>query len=182
MKTLRLLFTFIVIAIFVCSNRINGQTVQVYTTATVTNGFGWCLNRYVSGFITYHVIYHVNKKTGYVDRMHANVHKAELYDDETGERYIYIDVANDNLGKDYWGGDTWEFWNGLDNGGFDYEPDNLNIPIGEKPESGTDVWATFRWIKKGGGMVSMHSVVRITVNANGDTTAEVRHLWEDCNP
>jgi len=178
MKIFKLLFSVFVIAVFTCSNNVKGQTVQVYTTATV-DGVAWCLNKPIEGYVTYHLTYHLDRKTGFVDRMHANIHKAEYYDKVTGERYIVIDVGNDNLG-----GDSWNWWNSPDNPGWDYDlPDN-SIPVGPGPypEDGINVWATLRLISKGGEMVYWHQVTRITVNAKGITTAHVEKYWEECNP
>jgi hypothetical protein len=176
MNPIKLFFSVLVIAVLSSSNLVNGQTVQVYTTVTA-DGMAWCLNREIVGSWTYHLTYHLDKKTGYVDRMNVNVHHAEVFDKETGERYIFIDIANDNLGL------GWEWWNDPDNPGFDYDLPENSIPIGpDLPESGANIWATFRLIGKGGQMFYMRQVTRITVNANGVTTAYVDKWWEDCNP
>ena len=178
MKTLKFTFAIIVFAFFTCSAEVNGQTVQVYPTATVTHGVAWCLNRAISGFITYHLTYHVNKKTGFVDWTHANVHAAELYIDETGERLIYIDTgAHDNLGV------SWGFWNdpNYNNPGFDYDLEPNSIPFGTLPTEGCNVWATFKLMTKGGEKYTMRGVTVVHINANGETTAEFNKTYEDCN-
>jgi len=175
MKTLRLLFSALVIVIFIFSNNVNGQTVQIYTTATV-DGVAWCLNREIYGYVTYHLTYHLNKKTGFIDNMHANIHDVGYWDKETGEKYIVVDVGNDNLGV------SWEFWNNPDNPGWDYDMPENSIPIGPRPEDGCNIWATLRLISKGGEMVYMRQVTKITVNAKGVTTANVDKWWEECNP
>lgn len=119
--------------------------------------------------------YHLDKKTHFVDRMHANVHKAELWDEETGERYIYIDTGNDNLGI------SWGFWNNPDNPGFDYDLPENTIPVGTLPDEGCNIWATFKLITKGGEKYTMRSVTQVHINANGETTAEFVKTYEDCN-
>jgi hypothetical protein len=175
MKTLKFTLPIIVIAIFICINKLDGQTFQVYPIVTVTNGEAWCLNRSISGSITYHLTYHIDKKTGFVDRMHANVYKAELFDDETGEKYLYIDTGNDNLGV------SWGFWNNPDNGGFDYDLPENSIPLGTLPTEGCNVWATFKLMTRGGEKYTMRGVTHVTLNAKGETTAEFNKTYEDCN-
>ena len=174
MKTMKKILLVLLAAIFTSGGIAMAQTVQVYTTATV-DGVAWCLNRTVKGYVTYHLTYHLNK-TGYVDRMHANVHKAELYDAETGEKYIYVDEGSDNLGV------SWGFWNSPDNPGFDYDLEENTIPIGTLPSDGCNVWATFKLITKGGEKnYTMRSVTQVHINANGETTAEFYKTSEDCN-
>jgi hypothetical protein len=174
MKTLKFTLSIFVIAFFICINKVDGQTVQVYPNVTV-DGVAWCLNRPVYGYITYHLTYHLDRKTGFVDRMHANVHKAELWDSKTGEKYIYIDTGNDNLGV------SWGFWNNPDNPGFDYDLPENSIPVGTLPTEGCNVWATFKLITKGGEKYTMRSVTQVHINANGETTAEFYKSSEDCN-
>lgn len=174
MKTLKFVFSIFVIAFFISINKVDGQTVQLYPRVTV-DGIAWCLNRQINGYMIYHLTYHLDRKTGFVDRMHANIHKAELYDSETGEKYIFIDTGSDNLGL------SWDWWNNPDNPGFDYDLPENSIPIGTKPEDGVNVWATFKLITQGGEKYTIRSVTHVTINANGETTSEFSKYYEDCN-
>ena len=176
MKTLKRLLLLLPVAFCTSWSIGMAQTVQLYPTATVTNGLAWCLNREVSGFITYHLTYHLNKKTGYADRVHANVHKAELWDSKTGEKYKVIDTGGtDNLGV------SWGFWSDPDNPGFDYDLEPNSIPFGTLPTEGCNIWATFKWIAPGGEKYTMRGVTVVHINANGETTAEFNKVYEDCN-
>ena len=173
MKKLKFSLSLFVIAFFICINKVDGQTVQLYPKVTVNAGVAWCLNKTVWGEITYHLTYHLDKN-GYVDRMHANIHKADLWDAD-GIKYIYIDTGNDNLGV------SWGWWNNPDNGGFDYDLPPNSIPVGTLPTEGCNIWATFKLISKGGEKYTIHSVAQVHINANAVTTVNFIKYAEDCD-
>jgi hypothetical protein len=178
MKASKLAITAFAVAVLTCSNLLIGQTVQLYPKATVTDGMAWCVNREVTGYVIYHLTYHVDKKTGFADRMHANVHKAELYDSETGEKYIYIDSGNDNSGV------SWSFWNETTMGGensFIYDQQSYDVPIGTLPSNGGNVWAAFKIISKGGEKFTIHQVTRFIINSNGELEVISNKENIDCN-
>jgi hypothetical protein len=178
MKTLRFTIAVFTVTVFTCSNLLIGQTVQLYPKATVTNGMTWCANRPVYGYVIYHLTYHIDKETGFADRMHANVHKAELYDSETNEKYIYIDSGNDNSGV------SWSFWNETTMGGtntFIYDQQSYEVPIGTLPSKGGNVWAAFKIISKGGEKFTIHQVMRFIINSDGETEVVSSKENIDCN-
>jgi len=176
MKTLKFTFAIIVFAFFTCSARVNGQTVQVYPTATVDHGYAWCLNKEVSGYVTYHLTYHLDQKTGLAEWCHMQVHKAELWDSETGQMYKCIDTgAKDNLGV------SWGWINNLSSPGWNYDLPPNSIPFAATPAEGVNIWATFKWIAPGGEKYTMRGVTVVHINANNVTTAEFYKSSEDCN-
>lgn len=178
MKTLKLLICVLAVGAITCSNIINGQTVNLYPKATVTDGMAWCINMPVHGYVIYHLTYHVNKKTGFVDRMHANVHKAELYVSGTDEKLIYIDTGNDNSGV------SWSFWNETTMGGtntFIYDQQSYDAPIGTLPSKGGNVWAAFKLISSGGEKYTIHSVTRFIINPDGEAEVVSNKENIDCN-
>jgi hypothetical protein len=178
MKTLKLLIAVLAVTALTCSNMLTGQTVNLYATATVTNGDAWCINMPVYGYVTYHLTYHIDKKTGFVDKMHANVHKVDLYLSETGEKLIYIDTANDNSGA------SWSFWNDPSMGGentFTYDKPSYEVPIGQLPVNGGNIWAVFRIMRKGGEKFTMHAVTRFVLNPEGELEVVFNRESIDCN-
>jgi hypothetical protein len=178
MKTLKLTIAFLAAMVFSFSNVLIGQTVNLYPIATVTDGMAWCVNRPVTGYVIYHLTYHIDKNTGFADRMHANVLHAELYDSETGEKYLYIDTGNDNSGV------SWSFWNETTMGGtntFDYDQQSYNVPLGTLPSNGGNVWAAFKIISKGGEKFTIHQVMRFIINSDGDTEVVSSKENIDCN-
>ena len=178
MTKLKLTIAVFAVAVFTCSNVLIGQTYNLYPKATVTDGVAWCINKPVYGYIIYHLTYHVDKKTGFVDRMHANVHKAELYNSETDERLIYIDTGNDNSGV------SWSFWNETTMGGtntFIYDQESYGVPIGTLPSKGGNVWAAFKLISPGGEKYTIHSVTRFIINPDGEAEVVSNKENIDCN-
>lgn len=138
MKTLKFALIFTVIVFYTCDNVLVGQTVQLYPNITVTNGMIYCLERPLSGYVIYHLTYHIDKKTGFVDRMHGNIHEAELYDSE-GVKYMLHDTGNYNIGV------SWSFWNETTMGGtntFIYDQGSYKVPKGTLPMKGGSVWST----------------------------------------
>lgn len=178
MKTLKLIIAIAAVIVINCSNEMTGQTVHLYPTATVNDGEAWCINMKVYGCITYHLTYHIDKKTGTVDRMHANVHSAELYLSGTGEKLIYIDTGNDNSGA------SWSFWIETTMGGtntFIYDEQSYDVPIGQLPVRGGNVWAAFKIISKGGEKYTIHSVTRFILNDEGELEVVFNRESFDCN-
>ena len=178
MTKLKFVIAVFAVAVFTSSNVLTGQTVHLYPKATVTDGAAWCINEPVYGYIIYHLTYHIDKKTGFVDRVHANVHKAELYVSETDERLIYIDTGNDNSGV------YWSFWNETTMGGtntFIYDQQSYDLPIGTLPPKGGNVWASFRLISPGGEKYSIHTLTRFIINSEGETEVVFNKENFDCN-
>jgi hypothetical protein len=178
MKIFKLTIELFAVLIMNCSNMSIGQTFHVYPKATVTDGMAWCINRPVYGFVIYHLTYHIDKSTGFVDRVHSNVHQAELYDSETKERLIYVDSAIDNSGV------YWSFWNETTMGGtntFIYDQQSYQLPIGTLPEKGGNVWATFKLISKGGEKYTIHTVTRFIINSEGEAEVISNKEIIDCN-
>jgi hypothetical protein len=178
MKPLKLAIAVFAVAVFTCSNVLIGQTVNLYPKVTVTDDVAWCVNKPVTGDIIYHLTYHLDKKTGFADRMHANVLHAELYDSETGEKYLYIDTGNDDSGV------SWSFWNETTMGGtntFVYDQQSYQVPIGTLPSKGGNVWAAFQVISKGGEKFTIHSVTRFIINPDGEAEVVSNKENIDCN-
>jgi hypothetical protein len=174
MKTLKLAAIFLML--LVSGIWLRAQTVQLYPTATVNHGWAWCLNREVSGYVTYHLTYHLDKKTGKAVWCHMQVHKAELWDSETGEAFKMIDTgAKDSYGI------SWGWVNDLDNPGFDYDLPAGSIPFADKPSEGVNIWSTFKWIAPGGTKYTMRGMTVVHINANGETTVDFVKSYEDCN-
>lgn len=182
MKTLRLLISVCLIALLGCFNSVFAQTKQIELHAEFTDGVVWCLGKTLSGSWTYHVTYHINKKTGEVDNLHWNIKHSDLWDSD-GNKYKAIDTGNDNLAA--W----WNFFNNInlfnafDGSGivFDQEDgwldpdvwvdeDNPGWPT-VVPEVGMMV-NTFKFVGQG-HKVTMKFLIQIHMNANGDATAEV---------
>lgn len=175
MKKLRICF--LMLTLWIAAFGIAGaQTIQHYVTATVDHGMAFCLNRQVSGYVTYHLTYHLDKKTGKAVWTHMQVHKAELWDSETGEAYKLIDTgAKDNLGV------SWGWISDLDFPGWDYDLLPNSIPFADIPSEGMNIWASFKFIAPGGTKYSMRGVTVVHINANGETTVDFVKTNEDCN-
>jgi hypothetical protein len=177
MKTLKSLIVVFAVVI-ITGNVLLSQTVNLYPKAIVTNGMTWCMNMPVTGYVIYHLTYHIDKKTGYADRLHANVHKAELVLTATGEKLLYLDTANDDSGV------GWSFWNETTMGGensFVYDKASYDVPIGELPANGGYVWATFKLMSQGGEKYTAHQVIRFILNSDGELEVISNKESFNCN-
>ncbi len=181
MKTLKFSVPVIVIAFIAISNSANAQTFQQKLTATMENVSTTCLNRVVSGSFVLNCTYHLDNKTGKIDRIHFNVIHCDVRDDETGERIIIIDTGNDNLGY------YWDFFNNLN--GSNGVPDMYNVEDGwldpympdVLPEEGTLIEMNWKFILKGVGKFHWSTLVQVHQNAKGEVIVDMHKSWIDCN-
>jgi hypothetical protein len=181
MKTLKLLSPALLIALFAFSNSARAQTYQLDLYTEFEDAYIFCLERKMSGEFLAHFTYHVDKKTGYINRVHCNVKRAEMWDPETGETYHCIDTENDNLGA------TWDFWDNLnaynEEFGFyypDYEDGSLPFPE-VYPDEGTAMYASFKFIGPKGKKFTYTFMTQIHRNAHGEITAYVDKSYADCD-
>jgi hypothetical protein len=122
----------------------------------------------------------LDRITGKVDRIHWNTAKSDVWDSETGERYIPIDTGNDL------GGLLWvlreainELYEELE---WTYENEYLPAPEDwTTPTIGSFVNMNYKFIGKGGSKFTMKSIWQLHMNANGVITAEKYAEYEDCN-
>jgi len=190
MKTIKSLFAFFLIILLGCFSSVFAQTKQFELHADFTDGAVWCLGKTLSGSWTYHVTYHINKKTGEVDNLHWNVKHCDLWDSD-GNKYKAIDTGNDNLAA--W----WNFFNNinlyndLEDNNIQYDeedgwldpdvyvdPDNPGWPT-IFPQTGMMV-NTFKFVGQG-DKVTWKSLIQVHMNANGDLTANFIKEIVDCN-
>ena len=181
MKTKRLLVTISLIAFLAGFNSIVAQTHQLDLHASFENELVWCLNKTLTGSWTYHIAFHVNKKTGEVKNLHWNIKHCNLVD-SYGNKYKAIDTGNDNVGWNWW------FFNNINKANADAgsgivfsEPDGwLDAFWPENmPEEGTFT-GMFKFV--GNGEVVTWSVnMQIHINAKGEPTVDFyKEVW-DCN-
>ncbi len=97
----------------------------------------FCLDEQVTGYYTYHVTYHVDKKTGFINRVHWNVKESKFVGVDTGKEYRLIDTG----GTDSWGY-LWGFFAAVGV----YSPDLLPPSY---PIEGTVINSTFKWMSNG---------------------------------
>jgi len=125
MKMLKNFITIFVLLAFANTNILKGQTVHLYPVVTLDHSEAWCIAKELTGQIIYHLTYHIDKKTGFADRTHANVLRVDIWDSEDpSKKYLYIDTGNDNSGVYF------SFWNETTMGGtntFEYDQQSYNI-------------------------------------------------------
>ena len=180
MRTLKFL---IWVLFCLVSISVNGQTKQYNLHATVDHGLILCLadkGITVSGEWTLHFTYHVDKKTGKVDRIHYNVLSSYLKNDETGEEYFVIDTSTDN--SNLWGG--WDYMNNINamnaDYGIVYEVTDGFMDLAPNPGAGSYV-ETFKVISKSNGVIgSGMFLCQLHVNQNGDVTGTMEKFVLDC--
>ena len=172
--------TFLCLCLFlgIGLTKMPAQTYQYDLHGKFEGLLGWCLNKPVSGEFLYHFTYQIDKKTGFICRVHWNIKQANVYDTETGEKYIVIDTGSDNLG--IW----WDFYNNINlyTGGMykNVEDGFLQLPA-VLPDEGTMVNSAFKFISKGGDKYSMFSLMQLHRNANGEMVVNLEKVWADCN-
>lgn len=177
MRPLKFGFTIIVFAFLICVNRVNAQTIQKELRSTFENVNAYCLNRSISGEFVYHFSYHLDRKTGKVDRIHWNTSQSDIWDTETKEKYILIDTGSDNSGL------NWVGWNNIN----DYVDNKYNVENGwlplpdEMPVEGSVVGMNFKFIGKGGNVFGMKFMWQLHINANGEITVDKIAEYADCN-
>ena len=180
MKRLRLFTLLFIVALFVSISSINAQTFQKDLHATVNNEYVGCLNKRLSGEWTYHIAYHVDKKTGTLTNVHWNIKHCDLWDAD-GNKYVCIDTGSDNIGSF-----MWDLFNNINayNEGYDVYYDNVEdgwLPIpAELPDEGHLVGAVFKFIGNG-EKVTWTTLWKINRNAKGEITAEIYSEKMDCN-
>lgn len=181
MKTLKLFVSLLVIAFIAISTSVNAQTFQQKLTAVIEDVLTPCYNRNVSGSYVLNCTYHLDNKTGKIDRIHFNVIQCDVWDTETGERVIVHDSGNDNLGY-YWDFiNRPNYYNGI--------PDMYNVEDGwlndfmpeTLPTEGTLVEMNWRYNLKGEGNLNLSTLVQIHQNAKGQVTVDMAKSWVDCN-
>ncbi len=179
MKTIRLLVTLSLIAFLAGFNSLVAQTHQLDLHASLENTPIWCLNKTLSGSWTYHITFHVNKKTGEIKKLHWNIKHCNLVDSD-GNKYKAIDTGNDNYG---W---NWDFFNniGAYNEGNNMvwsEPDGWLDEFWPEymPEEGTFT-GMFKFVGNG-EVVTWFINMQIHINANGEPTVDFFNEVWDCN-
>jgi hypothetical protein len=184
MKTLRLtLLVLATISLFAGRDAV-AQTKQFNLYANVENGLILCLadrGITVSGEWTLHFTYHIDKKTGKVDRIHYNVLHASLVNDETGEEYIIIDTSTDN--SNLWGG--WDWFNSVrsinEPYGIYYDAEDGFLDLGPNPGEGKYT-ETFKIISKSNGKVaSGFFMIQLHLNSGGELTGSIEKVIFDCD-
>lgn len=172
MKAFKSTIAFVAVFLLVSLFRVNAQSYQ-YEWTNSFNGVegedpGYCLGHLIKGFYTYHLTIHVDKQTGFIDFVHNNVVRYDLIDVVTGEKLILIDTAHDTYNTN----GNFYFWNWIT---------GANLPIGDWPVEGTLVWASFKWISRGGMKVTMREVLQLHMDANGVMRVEKDKPYADCN-
>lgn len=181
MKTRKLLIFLTLLLWIVLSQTLQAQTFHKTVTCTIDNCVIICLNRAVYGAVYYDFSYHIDKKTGKMNSLRWNAHGAEIYDSETGEKFLYMDTGIDNLGA------FWDLWNNINAYNTGY-PISYNVEDGwldsvmpsVLPGEGTYV-NTYKLIGKDGTKVSWTWWTQVHVNANGELTVEIIREKADCN-
>ncbi|NSW93137.1 MAG: hypothetical protein HPY62_00335 [Bacteroidales bacterium] len=173
MKTPRLKFLISVAMLLASSGLICGQTYQYVWHLEFDPLFpGMCINHPIAGSVDYHVTFHINPKTGFVDKQHNNILHSDLTDLQTNEKVICIDSGNDGL--NYWG--NWDFWNNVTGADVKIE--------GFWPENGGEgamVAGAFKWVSKGGVVATMHFIHQVHINANGEVVVDKYKESIECN-
>ena len=181
MKKIRLLVTVSLIGLLAGFNSVNAQTKQIDLHASFTNGVVWCLGTTLSGSWTYHVTYHVDKKTGEIDNLHWNVKHCDLWDLD-GNKYKAIDSGNDNLGAWWDFFNNINFYNELEESGIVWDEDDGWLDPywpADMPVEGSFT-NMFKFVGNG-HKVSMHFVTQLHMNANGVITVDIVNETFNCD-
>ena len=186
MKTKTLLMACLLLSIGL--TQLSAQTVQLEMRMPFTHMNMYCLGPdiFVSGEWTYHLTYHLNRKTGTVDHLHWNILKSNITNDATGEKYILMDTGNDNWGSVVIG--AWDMWNNIQalNAGYGVYDNFVDgqIPLpdnADRPVEGSAVFPNFKIISKGGIVVSTTFIVQFHINAQGEITVDKTKSTWNCN-
>jgi hypothetical protein len=169
MKTLKLTIAIVVIFFVASSNYLRAQTYQFEWTLNCDGGMAWCLNHPISGFMTYHVTFHLDPQTGLVDRQFNNVRKYDLVDLQTGEKLICIDTSVDDIGINWW------WWNEVLGTGLTF-PDQESWPT-----EGRWIASNFRYMSRGGTKYQMSFFFQLHRNASGEIIVNNYREVIDCN-
>lgn len=170
MKTSRLTFSVIVIALLICGN-VNGQLLQKNVKVNLYGiDYGPGIGT-VSGYFTYHFTFKLNDE-GMLETLHWNAKDFHLTN-ENGDKVKVIDTGHDTFGI------IWDFFNNpaYYNEGYaiEYsEPDGWydDIMPSEMPTDGAFINMSFKILCKG-VVLKYGSMSILHVNANGDVTVEI---------
>lgn len=177
MRTPRILLMTFITASLICGNALQAQTFHQELRASFTDIQAWCLWRNISGTFIYDITYHIDKKTGKIDRLHWVTSHSEIWDSETEEKYKIIMVGMDN-GE----GSQWEFWNNVNDYTQGYEIENGWLLVPDVfPDEGMAVLMNFKFIAKGGNLVGMKNLIILHRNAKGEITVDKTMSYADCN-
>jgi hypothetical protein len=172
MKTWKFFIAVLVVALIATSNSTNAQTVQRNLNADFEEAvYIPCADVWIQGTATFHFTYHLDKKTGKIDRIHWNVIHQDLKKVETGEKFIIIDTGSDNMGLNFAWFNNMNSSNGLV-GVYDVEDGWLNEYMPENVfNEGSYVEMVCKFIV-GGEVYSMSFMTQLHKNANGEITAD----------
>jgi len=151
MKTLKLTLAIIAITFFTFSCWGNAQTSNTVFTWSADGLTDPCLGRPVSGEVTYKISYHLNPKTGALENVHWVILHSDVWDVQTGDKYVVSEVGHDNVGW-YWS------WPGVP-------------PAVDYPDEGVMIEAHLKWVSKGGYKSTWIERFILHRNAAGDVTA-----------
>jgi hypothetical protein len=178
MKTLKIIPIVLLVYLMVTTQLVSAQTFHRTLTFTADNIQIFCLNRAVSGWVEYDISYHLDKTSGKIDNLSWNAHGGEMYDAQTGEKFVFMDKGSDRLGIIWDFFNRPEFYNGVDL--YDVEDGWLNAYMpSEMPGDGTFV-NTYKCIIKG-TKVTFFQVIQIHTNANGEVTVDFNTVRTECN-
>ena len=112
-----------------------------------------------------------------MDNFHWNVKHYDIWDTETGDRYIMVDTGNDNYGI------LWVFFNYIKSiTGINYNVEDEWLPMPEVlPDEGTTNSMSFKFIAPHGEVLKMSAMWQVHINANGVPTVDFYKEVIDCN-
>lgn len=181
MKTLRLVLSIVILAVFSTSTSLGQRIIhtELVFTAEDYTVEGWGT---LNGTATYLLTIQLSKETGMIQKIHANIQHCDITN-EYGEKLRTIDTSVDTYGS------SWDFWNrpnyynaevwGAPEITFNAEDgwlDDMGILPDETPDEGKMVAMAFKWIYKGHPL-HLGALVQIHMNANGKVTAEVYKMF-----
>ena len=159
MKNYRIVFSLAFLFAVLFALPAKAQSRQAVYTLTLDNEWAACLDEAVSGTLDYHLTYHINRKTGVIDRVRWNLSNAVFIGSDTGTKYRIMDVGSDALGL------YWDFFADVS----DLPPEL--IPE-ELPSEGTLMNMAFKWVAKG-VVYSGNILIHLNYNANGELKGDV---------
>jgi hypothetical protein len=175
MKTLKLTFSIVVMALLTCGNSWGQKIIHTEATCNFDNYDMGYPAGIVNGFIVYHFTIKLSKETGKIESLHWVAKDCSITNTD-GDVVKSIDAGHDTQGV------IWDFfnrpnyWNEIL-----YSPDcTYNVEDGwwdnimpeELPEEGTFVGMTFKIICNG-EVARFYSMAQLHINANGEVTANV---------
>lgn len=174
MKTIKLTFSIIVIAVLTCSNNW-GQTIHTEATCNMDNYDMGYPAGIVSGYIVYHFTIRVSKETGKIESLHWVAKDCNLVN-TNGDVVKSIDAGHDTYGV------LWDFFNrpnywnsvlysdkvtyNVEDGWWD------NIMPAEIPSEGAFIGMAFKIICNG-NVGRFYAMAQLHRNSSGEITASV---------